>query len=155
MSAIVICYVILLFPFIDILLLFIGSCVSHRCEFWHIVHQMQRLITNITPIKIILGAPTASPLYYNLPTITSAMNEHYEARLSITSHFQLITDCNEENVSTLQCQLKCRQKYIRDTCRSCAPSTLSAGLLGIETLQSEHATACTIKRYTECYNTGS
>ncbi len=72
-------------------------------------------------------------------------------------HFQLIVDCNDENVSTRQCQLLCRRKYLRSRCATCRPSTLADQLLGVNSTRNVTESgqrACTIKQYNGCYPEG-
>jgi hypothetical protein len=99
-----------------------------------------------------LASPTGNPKFYNLPSIHTPITGTYEARLSITQIFALITQCNKDNVSTRQCELLCRQKFIHSKCTTCRSSTLNTQLLGVR--MDTDLPECTIAEYTKCYRKG-
>ena len=132
----------------------VGTAMHAHCELLHMMHKLNHAI--IPPesrkLKITVDAPTSSPLFYNLPTLVSDIGKNYEARLTVTSHFILITDCNEENVSTRQCQLHCRRKYLKKKCELCRAASLDDQLLGIANTPDYNytMTGCTIEQYGQC-----
>jgi hypothetical protein len=101
-------------------------------------------------VTLTLASPTASPQHYNLPTITTKTVNKYEARLSKGQHFQLITDCNSEDVSTRQCELMCQRAFIHSKCAQCYASSLHTQLLGVEVDNDGRNVECTIYDYAKC-----
>src|SRR4051812_14983509 len=104
---------------------FSGTLVAARCEYLTTIHGLfmsTNKSDNEYTVRVTLTSPTGSPSFYNLPSITTRVNGSYQALLSITQHFGLITDCNEENVSTRQCELLCREKFISEKCTHCRSS---------------------------------
>ncbi len=95
-------------------------------------------------------SPTGSPQLYRLPTIATSVAGNYECRLSPTQHFIQIVDCNEDNISTRQCQLMCHRKYIQSKCSACYPSSLTSHLLGVSVGNEQNKPACSINEYAEC-----
>jgi hypothetical protein len=135
---------------------FTGTQVANRCDYLALVHSLH-IQTNKTDedynVRVSLTSPTGSPTFYNLPAISTLVAEKYEARLSITQHFGLITECNVDNVSTRQCELLCRQKFIRTKCTKCRSSGLNSQLLGVKI--NEDLVECTIADYKQCYRRGN
>jgi hypothetical protein len=126
--------------------------VAARCDYLTMVHGLH-IETGKSDdqytVRIILTSPTASPYFYNLPSFETSVDGKYEARLSIKQHFGLITECNEDNVSTRQCELLCQQKFIHSKCTTCRSSTLNTPLLGVR--MDTNLPECTIADYTNCY----
>jgi hypothetical protein len=132
--------------------MFLGTAIADRCEFLNTIHALQldaREKTNQT-IRILLTSPTASAQLYNLASIQTSVSKNYESRLSSSQHFIQIIDCNEDNVSTRQCQLMCQKKYMQTKCTECYPSSLTGHLLGVNVKNDKNLRECTINEYSLC-----
>src|SRR6185295_8132749 len=92
--------------------------------------EVRRPLDTKREVRVILNAPTASPYIYNLASMTTDVTRNYEARMSVSQHFQLMVDCNEDNQTTQQCQLTCRRNHIHSKCKHCRATTLGSQLLG-------------------------
>lgn len=123
-----------------------------------VIYSLKYSIANVADrrVRITVDAPTSSPLFYDLATVDGEIEKIYEARLSISRHFSLVTECNEENISTRQCQLLCRRKFLHNRCSNCRPSTLADELLGVKVNNETdlNQVPCTIQMYDNCYPKG-
>ncbi len=127
--------------------------------------------------RIIIDAPTPSADYYQLANVQMYGDRSYTLSLIPTTHYDLIRECNEENVTPRQRELKCRRAFIERQCGMCSPggcvcacvcvcvlsstysnnqhsATLPSLLLTEQDIKSSGA-ACKLEDYRTCLSNGS
>ncbi len=105
-------------------LIFTTVCAAQRQFDAHAL-QIQTLytrdVTKRLSTRIIMDAPANSADYYQLANVQTYDDTSYTVSLIPKVHYNLIRDCNMDNVTPRRCELQCRRGFIEKHCSNCLP----------------------------------